>query len=95
MTIKVVYNNLSQDYAEKVTKLALGFDKDNSIELYNEDFYKDQKKAILIKASCGTRMTPFISIYDNKELIKAFYGEDNSNKLENLEEWMKARNLVP
>ena len=37
---------------------------------------KDKKKAIMIKASCGTRLVPFVAVYDNnKELIKAFYSE--------------------
>ena len=30
----------------------------------------------MIKASCGTRLVPFVAVYDNnKELVKAFYSE--------------------
>lgn len=60
------------------------------IETYDEDHFKDKKKAIMIKASCGTRLAPFTAVYDaNKELIKAFYSEVGECTIENILNFLK------
>lgn len=44
--------------------------------VYSETCLPLKNKAIMIKASCGTRLVPFVAVYDNnKELVKAFYSE--------------------
>ena len=41
--------------------------------MYDESFFKDKKKAYKVKGACSARLSPFVSVYDDKnELIKAF-----------------------
>lgn len=92
MLAKIVYNDLYSDYAAEVAAIIWDADKENKVELYDEDSYKDKKKAILIKASCGTKLSPMVAIYnDEKELIKAFYREDKSNDVKVIKEWIQTQ----
>lgn len=87
MVAKIVYTDKCEDFKYYLENKGI------IVETYDENHYKEKKKAILIKASCGTKMTPFIAFYnDDKELIKAFYGEDKSNKLNNIEKWLSQTN---
>lgn len=70
LTIKIAYND--------ATKAQMSFlDGYPYLEKYNEDNYKEKKKALTLKASCGARETPFIAFYENGSLIKALYSEVN------------------
>lgn len=90
MLAKIVYSELYSDYAAEVAAAILDSDKENKVELYDEDFYKDRKKAMLIKISCGTKLSPMVAIYnDDKELIKAFYKEDKTNDIEVIKKWLQ------
>lgn len=85
MTVKIVYNEDCQPLQNRITAhLWQNFPK-IQVETYDESHYKDKKKAIMIKASCGTRLAPFVAIYDdNKELIKAFYSETRDCTFDNI-----------
>lgn len=85
MTVKIVYNEDCQPLQNRITAhLWQNFPK-IQVETYDESHYKDKKKAIMIKASCGTRLVPFVAIYDdNKELIKAFYSETGDCTFDNI-----------
>lgn len=85
MTVKIVYNEDCQPLQNRITAhLWQNFPK-IQVETYDESHYKDKKKAIMIKASCGTRLAPFVAIYDdNKELIKAFYSETGDCTFDNI-----------
>lgn len=86
MIVKIVYNDSKEEYSKEVAEIFSG--QQYEVELYNEDFYKNHKKAMLIKASCGTKLIPLVAVYnDNKELIKVFYQEDKSNNIENIKSW--------
>lgn len=76
MTIKIVYNEACQPFENRLVAYIWEHFPKIEVETYDELHYKDKKKAIMIKASCGTRLVPFVAVYDNnKELIKAFYSE--------------------
>jgi hypothetical protein len=85
MTVKIVYNEDCQPLQNRITAhLWQNFPK-IQVETYDESHYKDKKKAIMIKASCGTRLAPFVAIYDDsKELIKAFYSETGDCTFDNI-----------
>lgn len=75
LSIKVVY---SLENSNKIKEI-LNISKVNPIfEIYDEQYTKDLKKAYKYKGAAGARESPFIGVYDNNKLIKAFYSEDNS-----------------
>lgn len=85
MTVKIVYNENSQPLQNRITAYLWEYFPKIQVETYDESHYKDKKKAIMIKASCGTRLAPFVAVYDNnKELIKAFYSETKDCTFDNI-----------
>lgn len=73
MTVKIVYSETCLPLKNKVVAYIWEKFPKIEVETYDELHYKDKKKAIMIKASCGTRLVPFVAVYDNnKELVKAF-----------------------
>lgn len=86
MLVKLVYSETKGsellDYLQTV--------QDIELVALNEDYYKDKKKAIQLKASCGTKLTPFVGVYnEDKDLIKAFYTEVNECIIENIAKYLK------
>lgn len=73
LTVKIVTSNEDTDFSNELLARLWKDYPAVKTETYNEDNYKEKKKAIMIKASCGTRLTPFVAIYDDKELVKALY----------------------
>lgn len=85
MTINLVYNSKSKLLIDKIKNTY----KDITIETFDEDHYKEKKRAIQIKSSCGTRLTPFCAIFnDKKELVKAFYTEVKECTFENISKYI-------
>lgn len=71
MNIKIVYNSKT----ENLLQLKNDFPNINFI-FYNDEYYKELKKAILLKAGLGTKLTPFCVIYNEDNIpIKCFYTE--------------------
>ena len=68
LSIKVAYNDESKSQVDFLNGYPW-------LETYNEDNYKEKKKALTLKASCGARELPFIAFYHDGELIKALYSE--------------------
>lgn len=89
MILKVIYNEDSLPFKNKlVSHLWENYPK-IGVETYDENHFKEKKKAIMIKASCGTRLAPFVAVYDNnKELIKAFYSETKDCTFDNIVEYL-------
>ena len=87
MIIKLVYSeSKGQDLLEYFQTL------DYEVITLNEDYHKDKKKAIQLKASCGTKLIPFVAIYnDNRELIKAFYTEVKECTCENIKSYLDGK----
>lgn len=76
LSIKVVYN----DKCEEAISNLLAASVNPMFEFFNEDDPKQLKKAWKYKGEAGAKQIPFIGVYEDKELIKAFYKEDNSYK---------------
>lgn len=90
MTIKLVYNNNSEDSINSIVEYIVETYPTINVEMYNEDINKQKKKAIMIKASCGASLLPFCSVYnEDKELIKAFYSEVKECTLINISNYLK------
>lgn len=91
MIVKIVFDNKESSIFQDSLQYEIYSKFPNiEIETYNEDYYKEKKKAIMIKASCGTRLTPFVAVYnDNKDLVKAFYSEVGDCTIENIIKYLK------
>lgn len=90
MTIKIIYNEDCQPFQNKITAFLWETYPKIQVETYDESHYKDKKKAITIKASCGARLLPFVAVYDsNKELVKAFYSETGDCTFDNIVKYLK------
>ena len=84
MTIKLVYSqSKGTDLLDFLSQIP-----DIEFVALNEDYYKDKKKAIQLKSSCGTKLIPFVAIYDNKELVKAFYSEVSECNVDNVSTYL-------
>lgn len=90
MTVKIVYDLNSTSFRDSLIEyIGDAFPKIQT-ESYNEEYAKEKKKAFMIKASCGTRNVPFVSVYnDEKELIKAFYQEDHTCNYDTITKYLK------
>lgn len=88
MTIKVVYNNKFSNL------LNLKFDFPNiKFIFYNDEYYKEQKKAIILKAGLGTKLTPFCALYNKDNIpVKCFYTEVKECTYETIKKYLNENN---
>ena len=88
MTIKVVYNNKFSNL------LNLKFDFPNiNFIFYNDEYYKEQKKAIILKAGLGAKLTPFCVIYNEDNIpIKCFYTEIKECNYNTIKKYLNENN---
>lgn len=82
LTIKVAYNNET----EGQISCLFGYP---GLESYNEDDYREKKKAIQLKASCGAKELPFVAFYHDGELVKGLYSEVSECTPEKINEFLK------
>ncbi len=80
--VKFIYN--SKEDLEKFQKLNL---KNYQVEIYNESINKERKKAFMIKSSCGAAKIPFICIYKDNSLFKAFY-QESGDSIDNFKKYL-------
>lgn len=92
MTVKIVYSEDCLPLKNQVVAYIWEKLPGVEVETYDELHYKDKKKAIMIKASCGTRLVPFVAVYDdNKELVKAFYSEVGDCTVNNIIKYLECQ----
>lgn len=92
MLIKIVIGENSTVFSNKLLAILWRDFPDITIETFNEDSYKDKKKAIMTKVSCGARLTPFVAIYnESKDLVKAFYTEVEECTIDNIINYLKCQ----
>lgn len=82
LTIKVAYNNETGDQVSCL----FGYP---GLESYNEDDYREKKKAIQLKASCGAKELPFVAFYHDGELVKGLYSEVSECTPEKIHEFIR------
>lgn len=71
ITGTIVYNDKSVDLKDDL----LNYFKFVEFKTLNEDLFKDKRKAIIAKSSCGAKISPFVSFHEDGKLIKAFYSD--------------------
>lgn len=85
LNIKVAYNNETKNQIDFLLGSPV-------VEAYNEDDYREKKKALQLKASCGARELPFVAFYHDGELIRCAYSEvkecDPEHINESIEEYV-------
>lgn len=92
MTVKIIYSEDCLPLKNQVVAYIWEKLPGVEVETYDELHYKDKKKAIMIKASCGTRLVPFVAVYDaNKELVKAFYSEVGDCTVNNIIKYLECQ----
>lgn len=84
LSVKVVYN----DDCKAGLDTLLSAISNPMFEFINESNFKDLKKAWKYKNDASAKEVPFIGVYKDKELIKAFYKEDNSATQDNFYKWL-------
>lgn len=84
MILKVAYNNDCQQLVDNLTKVLSEY---SSVQLqtFNEDLFKERKKAFKLKGGFSAREVPFAALIDdNKVPVVAFYNEANTCTIENI-----------
>ena len=91
LTFKYVYDSQSSTkLRDQLTEMAgCCF----NLETFDINHYKERKKAFKIKGSCSARENPFLAVYDNDLLVKAFYTEADECKFEVIIKWFKEYSL--
>ena len=93
MILNICYNDKCVNFLKEITNLCLEEFPDIKILQYDENHYKDKKKAYKIKGGYSARMTPFVLLTeDDKKYIKVFYSEDNSCTIDNIIKFIKSIN---
>ena len=77
LTLKLSWNDSCKWIPDLLTTLSKDYPT-LTVESFNEDSMKERKKAFGLKNTWGTRMSPFVVLYDENKPIKAFYSEDDS-----------------
>lgn len=92
-TIKIAYNN-NEDLNKLISIIG---NRKYEVIAYNENKYKDKKKAFSLKNKFGAKMLPFIIIEGPNDFLKVFY-QESGNSLENFRNYLygvKSINLDP
>lgn len=84
LSVKIAYDSKSQ-----IPELLRVASFNPIFEAFNEDNMKEIKKAWKLKGAAAARQVPFIGVFEDNNLIKAFYAEDNSATDKNFFEWFE------
>lgn len=78
MVLKIAYNNECEKFINDLISAIKTYYPIINLEYYNEDIFKERKKAYAVKNPFAARKTPFaVLIDDEKNPVVAFYSEDN------------------
>ena len=89
MILKIAYNNNCISLIQKLKSIFETFPGLN-LETYQEDFFKEKKKAFKLKGAFSAKQTPFAVLYnDGKVPISVFYSESNDCTFENISNKLK------
>jgi hypothetical protein len=81
----VCYNDSCRELPNKIRELY----PEIEVVAYDENHYKEKKKAYKIKGGYSARATPFMLLLGkNKEYLKAFYSEDNGCTIDKLTQFI-------
>lgn len=86
LSVKIAYNSDTNNV--DIAQLLHVAEKNPIYEAYDENDYKQIKKAWKIKGSAAAKEVPFIGVFKDDRLIKAFYKEDGSAEDSVFFEWL-------
>lgn len=77
MILKVAYNDGSAELVKQLKEIIP--EKFPLVELitYQEELFRERKKAFALKSEWGTFKSPFAILIDENKPVKAFYSEEN------------------
>jgi hypothetical protein len=77
MILKVAYNDESAELVKQLKEIIP--EKFPLVELitYQEELFRERKKAFALKGEWGTFKSPFAILIDENKPVKAFYSEEN------------------
>lgn len=79
MLLKVAYNDNSEQLVSDLKEVIPEKYAFLKLEAYQEELFKERKKAFALKYTYGTRLSPFAILFDNEDkAVIAFYSEDNN-----------------
>lgn len=79
MLLKVAYNDNSEQLISDLKEVIPEKYAFLKLEAYQEELFKEKKKAYALKYTYGTRLSPFAILFDNEDkAVIAFYSEDNN-----------------
>ena len=86
MTLKVAYDDLSENFFMDLRALITRKYPLLETEGFHENLLKERKKAFQLKGGFSARKCPFLVLFDVEGApIKAFYTEANECSLDNIE----------
>lgn len=87
LKVKLAYTNNNIDVKDQILQIF------PELEYFNEDNFKERKRAFSIKNIGCTKLSPFLVVYNNDKVIKAFWQEDNTFTIENIKEWASSMKI--
>lgn len=76
MTLKIAFKDDDIEMINKLKEVIPEKFPLVNLECYQEELFKERKKALALKSQWGTFLSPFAILTDEKP-IKAFYTEEN------------------
>lgn len=84
MILKIAYNDASISLVQNLKFIIKEFPMIN-LEIYQEEIFKERKKAFKLKGAFSARQTPFAVLYNNEKVpVIVFYSESNDCNFENI-----------
>lgn len=87
LNIKIAYNSSNDN--SSIKDLLYIADTNPIFDTYDENDFKEIKKAWKVKGAAAAREVPFIGVFKDDKLIKAFYKEDESANDKTFFEWFE------
>lgn len=77
MILKIAYNDASVPMVNKLKEVILEKFPLVELECYQEELFKERKKALGLKSQWGTSLSPFAILISEDRPMKAFYSEED------------------
>lgn len=85
MLLKIAYNDKSEQLVRNLEKVIPKEFPLIELKSYQEEIFKERKKAYALKYTYGTDLSPFAILYDeNGKAVEAFYSEDGHCTYDNI-----------
>lgn len=91
MLLKVAYNDNSEQLVKDLKEIIPEKFPLLELEAYQEEVFKEKKKAYALKYTYGTRLSPFAVLFDNDDkAVIAFYSEEDNCTFDKITEALQS-----